>query len=132
MGMERRVAMSLTTYTQTKILDHILRASSFGAIATPYLGLFTVEPADDGTGGTEVTGGGYARLAGAFAADTDGVTYNTGVLTWDVPACTVVAGGIFDAVSGGNLLWIARFAVSRTVLAGTFSLQVGDWVVQLG
>ena len=121
----------MSDYLVTKLIDHVLRNTAYTKPWPVYLGLFTVQPGDDGTGGTEVVGGSYARKAITFGADSGGVTFNTAALTFDVPACTIVAGGIFDAVSGVNMLFNARFTQPRTVLAGTFSIQVGDVVVQL-
>ncbi|MES2500135.1 MAG: hypothetical protein V4570_06350, partial [Pseudomonadota bacterium] len=53
---------ALTDYAENKVLDAILRAQSLGAPATFYVGLFTSAPSDTG-GGTEVSGGSYARVA---------------------------------------------------------------------
>ena len=47
-------------YLEDKIIDHILRAQAFTPPATIYVGLFTAAPSDAG-GGTEVSGGAYAR-----------------------------------------------------------------------
>ena len=77
-----------------------------------YVGFFTVEPtADDGTGGTEATGSGYARKShSAWTTTTVGeVTYgiNNGAVTFTALTADledIVAWGVWDAASGGNLI----------------------------
>jgi hypothetical protein len=106
------------------------------ALTTVYLALFTVAPTDAG-GGTEVSGGSYARVAvacslaawagtqapGTTAASsgTGGQTSNNATVTFVAPSAdwgTVVAFGIMDALTGGNLLHAASLSVSRTILNG--------------
>ena len=53
---------ALTDFAENKVLDAVLRGQALGAPATLYVGLFTANPTDVG-GGTEVTGGSYARVA---------------------------------------------------------------------
>ena len=97
-----------TTTHETSVLN-ILRATTITAPANVYVGLFTVAPTDAG-GGTEVTGGGYARQLCGFAAPagTPRSVANGAEILITMPAATVVAVGVFDAVSAGNLLyWVA-------------------------
>jgi alkylation response protein AidB-like acyl-CoA dehydrogenase len=60
------MAGSLSNYAENKVLDHVLGTTSYTK-PTTYVALYTVAPTDS-TAGTEVTGGSYARLAGAFDA----------------------------------------------------------------
>jgi len=105
------MAAGKTTYFSTAVLNW-LRGTTFPALAgSAYVGLFTVAPSDAG-GGTEVTGNGYARQAITFAAPS-GATPTSMASNADVlfplqtPGGygTVVAFGIFDLVSGGNLIY---------------------------
>jgi len=51
-------------YLENLLLNCLFRGGgNVTALATTYVALFTTNPADDGTGGTEVTGTGYARVA---------------------------------------------------------------------
>lgn len=103
---------------------------------TLYVGLYTVAPTD-AAGGTEVTGGSYARVAiGSTLANwagtqstasttastgATGKTSNNAAITFPAPTAdwnTVVAYGIFDALTGGNLLVWDTLTASRTVLNG--------------
>ena len=54
---------SVATYLSNKILDHIFGKTAFTADDDLELALFSVAPNSDGSGGTELTGGGYARAA---------------------------------------------------------------------
>jgi hypothetical protein len=93
-----------------------------------YVGLFTVAPTPS-TSGTEVNGASYARVAATFGAPAAGVTSNSGVLTFPTALelwGTVVAVGIFDQVSGGNLLYFGNLGTSKLIDVGdTASFQAG-------
>jgi hypothetical protein len=102
-----------------------------------YMSLFTVTPSDTG-GGTEVTGNGYQRVlintsltswAGTQAvASTTASTGNTGTtsnnaqITFPAPSGgnwgTVVAFGIHDKLTGGNLLFWGALNNNKTVNNG--------------
>jgi hypothetical protein len=92
------------------------------------IALYTVTPSDAG-GGTEVTGGNYARVnMGApldatwtAASATDGLTDNAADITFPAPSAnwgTIVAFGIFDATTAGNLLIWGPLTTSKTVNNG--------------
>lgn len=123
---------SKTDYLENALLDHVLRNTAFTSPATVYVGLYTVAPTDVGAG-TEVTGGSYARQATTFGVAASGSTSNTGTVafpTATAPWGTVVAMGIFDAVSAGNLLYYGNLAVSKIVGNGdTISFAGGALTV---
>jgi hypothetical protein len=104
--------MSLSDYLELKLLDHSVGKASFTMPATVHVGLFTAAPGDAG-GGTEVTGGSYARKQTAAAgadwnAAASGQITNANALAFVTPTAdwgTVEAFGIFDLGAGGNLLW---------------------------
>ena len=59
------------------IINSTLRGQSFPTIRTTYFALFTSDPTDAFTAGTEVSADWYVRQpAGAFAAPAAGVSYN--------------------------------------------------------
>ena len=95
-----------------------------------YAALFTVAPSDTG-GGTEVSGGAYARQSMAFSVSGTG-TLATNSAAVEYPTATanygtVVAVGIFDASTGGNLLAYANLTTSKTVSSGdVFRFNAGD------
>ncbi len=101
----------LTTFAKNAILDEVFRNVGYTPPVTVYAALFTVAPTVAG-GGTEVTGGGYARQAITFGAASGGVVSNSNTPTWTASGAnygTVVAVGYFDASSGGNLLAFDAF-----------------------
>jgi len=113
-----------TDYLSNKLIDLIFRGQAFAWPATIYTGAFTVAPTNAG-GGTEVGGGvGYARgsivpslanISGTQGAGTTVASNGTGgrisnniAVAHPTPTGnwgTIVAGGLFDASSGGNLLF---------------------------
>lgn len=107
-----------TDYLENKLLDHVLRNVAYTSPATVYLALYTTATSDAG-GGTEVTGGSYARQAVAFDAAAAGATQNTAIETFtNMPACTVTHWAIHDHVSAGNMLYHGAVSASKTYLAG--------------
>ena len=57
------MANNFNEYLRNTILNEVFGGVAFTAPGTLYLGLSTTPIADDGTGATEPTVGGYARLA---------------------------------------------------------------------
>lgn len=114
-------------YLEVELRKHIFRTGSFTKPTVLGVALFTVTPSDSG-GGTEVTGGSYARVDvppldanWTAASATDGVTDNAAAITFPAPSAnwgTVVAFGIFDATSGGNLLVWGPITPNKTINNG--------------
>lgn len=106
--------VGMSKYTRDNLLAYLTDQATMPTMPTPYLALFTTAPtADDGTGGVEVSGGSYARVATngdwAAASGTTPVTIANNA-TISFPAATanwgtVVAFGIYDAATSGNLLF---------------------------
>lgn len=123
-------------YLENKFIDWLLRAQSFTPPATVYIALLTAAPSDAG-GGTEVSGGSYARVsvasslanwagtqsAGSTVASTgtSGQTSNNGSITFPAPTAnwgTITHMGIYDASTSGNLLYWVALTTSKTVNNG--------------
>lgn len=114
-------------YLEVELRKHIFRTGSFTKPTVLAVALFTVTPSDSG-GGTEVTGGSYARVDvppldanWSGASSTSGLTDNVNAITFPTPSAnwgTVVAFGIFDATSGGNLLVWGPISPSKTINNG--------------
>lgn len=136
----------MSDFLENKIIDFLLRGQALGVTGgtaaagtgptNVYVGLFTANPSDTG-GGTEVTGGSYARVtvasnltnwAGTQAAasttassGTSGTTSNNAAITFPTPSAnwgTVTGLGIFDASTAGNLLFWAPLTASKSVNNG--------------
>jgi len=128
-----------TNFLENLILDRIFRTDP-GSIrpAAVYVGLFTALPGEDGTGGTEVSGGGYARQQVTQAdanwsdptAGTQGEVDNVADVDFGAATAnwgTIVGVGIFDASSGGNLLYFAALTADKTVDNGdSFKFAAGE------
>jgi hypothetical protein len=121
------MAGNLTNSLEDKLIDHFLGTTSYTMPADVYIGLFTVAPSDAG-GGTEVTGGSYARQIATFTAASNGATSNDGNVDFTgMPAATTVAIGIFDASTSGNMLLYGTLTTNKTTDAGdTLRIATGD------
>ena len=123
-------------YLEDKVLDHVFGGNAYTAPGTLYVALYTVAPTDTG-GGTEVTGGSYARQSGAFTVSGTNPTQASNSAAIEYPTATanygtVVAVGIFDALTSGNLLAYANLTASKVVSTGdVFRFNAGDLDVTL-
>jgi hypothetical protein len=117
---------ALSDYLENKLLDHVLRAATYTVPATVYLALFTSSTSDAG-GGTEVTGGSYARQAVTFSAAAGGLCENSTALNFvNMPVATVTHCAVIDASTAGNFLFHGPLVASRTTQAGdTLTFAVG-------
>lgn len=146
-------AGALSDYLENKIVDYLLRGQSFTAPSSVYVALATSEGSDAACG-TEVTGGGYARVevasslaswagtqsSGSTAASsgTSGTTSNNNSIEFPSPTGDwgqVVEFCVLDAPTDGNLLWRAALSVPKTInngdaapsfAAGAMTLQIDD------
>jgi hypothetical protein len=125
---------SKSDYLENKALDHVLGGPDYVRPATVYAALYTAAPTDAG-GGTEVAGGSYARAAitnnatnfpaasGGVKTNGTNIVFATATAAWG----TVVAVGIFDADTAGNLLYWAALDINKPVLeADTVSFPAGE------
>ena len=121
------MAGNLTNYLENKLLDHFLGTTSYTMPSPVYVALFTAAP-NDGGGGTEVTGGSYARQTAAFSAASSGATSNSANIDFTgMPAATTVAIAIFDASTSGNMLVHGTLTTNKTTDAGdTLRIATGD------
>lgn len=112
------MAGSKSDYLEDKLINHVLRNTTYTSPTTVYAALYTVTPSDS-TAGTEVTGGAYAREAMAFDAPSPGgETQNTAEVAFTVATAswgTVVAASIMDAVTAGNLLYWGDVTPNKAV-----------------
>lgn len=117
-------------YLENKLLDHVLGVAAYTQPTNLYVGLFTTNPADDASG-TEVSGGSYARVAhNVWAAASSRASSNTGQITFPTSTGswgTVSHFGVFDASSGGNLLFYGALNSPVAVASGRqFRIASGD------
>lgn len=126
---------SKSDYLENKLIDAMFRNVAFTPSATLHFGLLTAAPSDSG-GGTEVSGGSYARVAvtgnstnfantqnsgTGVSSGTGGLTQNLTAITFPAPTANwgvVTHFAIYDAASAGNLLFHAALAASKTINNG--------------
>ena len=117
---------AMSDYLEGQVRAHVFRTASFTKPSALWIALFTAAPSDSG-GGTEVAGGSYARVQRdpldanwTAASATDGKTDNAAAITFPAPSAgwgVVTHFGIFDASSGGNLLFHGALTVAKTINA---------------
>lgn len=135
------MAGSLTDAMETDVLKALSGQATTilttTALAHLYVALYTVTPSDAG-GGTEATGGSYARVdsKGNWGAPTGtspttvannaAITFPTASGAWS-SGSALVAFALLDASSGGNMIvWGPLSDVTKTVATGdTISFAVG-------
>lgn len=126
--------MSLSDTYETRALQWLLDPlSSPTRSSATYIGLYTVAPTDAG-GGTECSGTSYARqsvsmgVSGNLATNSGAVEFPVAGSSWG----TIVAAGIFDALSGGNLIAYGNLTTAKTIDTGdVLRIPTGDFDVTL-
>ncbi len=121
--------------TENKLIDHIFRGVAYTAPTTLYVSLHTTATTDAG-GGTEVSGGSYARVAvtpnstnfantqnsgTGVSTGTGGQTSNLTAFTFPAPTAnwgTISHIAFWDASSAGNMVVHGALAMSKTVNNG--------------
>jgi hypothetical protein len=122
---------ALSNYAEKLLLDWSMTTGAATRPTSWHVALYTAAPSDSG-GGTEVSGAGYSRKSVTFAAAStpDGTTSNTNTVTFTASGGsygTVSHIGIFDAASGGNLLWHGAMTASKTIADGdTLEFSIGN------
>ena len=125
--------MSLTNAFETETLEWLFTTTTVTRPTAWFTALYTVAPTDSG-GGTEVSGGAYARVSTALSVTGDTAT-NGSALEWDTATATwgtIVAVGIFDASTGGNLIAYGNLTTSKTITIGdVFRISAGNLDITL-
>jgi len=130
----------MSNYLENKILDHMLGVAAYTAPTSIYMALFNTNPTDAGTG-TEVSGTNYARVSCKSAFSTTGassgsISNSDGAINFP----TAGSGGwttanhwaLFDAATGGNLLFYSPLDTPRTVASGqSASFAVGACTINM-
>lgn len=119
----------LSDYAEDKLVDHITGKTSYTKPTNTYLALFTAAPSDSG-GGTEVSGGSYARQTLAWNASSAGHADNSADITFPQATGnwgTITHIGVMDASTAGNLLFWGALTASKAIDTGdTFKILAAD------
>lgn len=121
-----------SNYTEENVINALLRGVAFPLPSKTYVSLHTASPGE--AGGNEVTTGAfpaYVRkeaeagglIGSGWSAPVDGLTRNAKQLVYPshngAASILVTHWAVYDAATGGNLLFYAPLATNR-------DLQVGD------
>lgn len=116
--------MNLSNYLKNLVIENELRG------ITLYLALYTAAPTPAG-GGTEVSGGSYARTTFDLLSPTDGVTENDGDIVFPLSTAdwgVVTHAAVFDAPAAGNMLLFGSLVQAKSVPSGSpFKVKDGDF-----
>ena len=125
--------MSFSNDFETRVLQYIFTTGSVTRPTARHVALYTAAPNDSG-GGTEVSGGAYARQSVAFTVSGNTAT-NSGAVEYPTATAsygTVSHVGVFDAASGGNLIAYAALSASKAIDTGdVFRIPAGDLDITL-
>ncbi len=119
-------------FLANKLLDYFFNATAASLPSSMYAALFTAAPLPSG-GGTEVTGGSYARQgqtrnttnfpvsSGRTIKNATVLNFGTATADWGV----IIGAAWMDASTSGNGLAYGPFGTAVTVLnGGSFSIAV--------
>lgn len=143
LGYQAAHAQSLSDYAENNNVDFIFRAQTWTLPADFYVGLST-SACSDSSVGTEVSAGGYARVAvtrslanwagtqsaGSTTASsgTGGVTSNNAAITFGAPSAnwgSVTHFHISTASTGGNLIICQALTTPKTINSGDAAPSFG-------
>lgn len=129
--------MYATDYFESQMLN-LMRGQSITAPNAVYLALFLSNPGDSGTEGTEISYTGYARQPVTFSAP---VASGNGLMIQNssqisfaeatANAGTVTYIGLYDALSGGNLLLYGMLDTALVIQSGVtpvFRVNSVKWI----
>lgn len=125
---------AMSDVLENAVLNLILNNTPLSAAGissgTIFAALFTTPTTDTG-GGVEVSGGSYARTSvSGFTIPVSGSCSNSATVTFPPATAgwgTVTHFALFDAASGGNLLFHGPLTLPKIVNAGdSFILPVGN------
>jgi len=121
--------MSFSNAFETHVLTYVFTTGSVSRPTAWYVGLFTSDPTDTGSGATELSGNNYSRVAATFSVSNDLAT-NTGALEFAQASSswgTVSHIGIFTASSSGTLIAHSALSASKAIGSGdVLRIPAGD------
>jgi hypothetical protein len=130
----RNIMSAASDFTENLALNWLLTSGAATRPTAWYLGLHTASPLDDDSGANEISGGSYARQSIAFTVALDTAS-NSATITF--PAATATWGtishiSVYDASTGGNLLFHGAVTTSKTIESGdTFQVSASNLTITL-
>lgn len=126
------MADNLPNTIENQLLDALVGTSPFSMTTPAKLALVTVN-GNDGSPGTEVSGGSYARQTIAFDAASSGSISNNAVINFTgMPAATVVGIEIYDSAGSPKRLAYGALTANKTTASGdTLQFAIGSITLSL-
>jgi hypothetical protein len=126
--------MSASNYNENAWLNATLRNTAYTSPTTVYASLYSTAPTAS-TSGTELTGNGYSRQLTTFSSPSAGSASSNVAVTFG-PATgnswpTVVAVGIVDASTSGNILFYQTIANSTIRVGSSLNFASGAITVTI-
>lgn len=125
--------MSFSNTYETNVLTWTFTNSAVTRPTAWYIGLFTSDPTEAGTG-AEVSGGSYARQSATFsvsgdtATNTANIEFPTATASWG----TVSHAAVYDALTGGSIIAYAPLTTSKAIDTGDIlRIPAGDFDITL-
>ena len=128
--------MSFTNTYENHVMQYVFTSGSVTRPTAWYIALFTSDPTDTGSAGTEVsTGTGYARTSVTFSVTGDTASNSAAV---EFPAAsggtwgTISHIGVMTASSGGDMIVHSALTTSKAINDGdVFRIPTGDLDITL-
>jgi hypothetical protein len=111
--------MPFTSYTDNKLIDHLLGSGTYTKPASKYVALYVGDPMGSGTE-VSTSGTAYSRQSGSFtisggtATNSANIEYSAAITSWG----TINYVAIYDASTGGNMLVSAALTSAKTIGSG--------------
>ena len=129
-----------SNYLAEAVLNHIFGSPTLSKPSTVYVSLHNADPTDANVTSTEIAStGGYARASistggtywntpssssgTASTSNKNAVNFPTPTADWN-GGSNITYAGVYDASTGGNLLYSAALSAARTVLSTDNAPQI--------
>ena len=125
--------MPMTFNLANKLANATVANVAYTSPATVYTALYSTAPTVS-TSGTEITGNGYARQSTTFGTPTDGVISSTANVSFSCTGNawpTVIAVGITDASTAGNIMYFQTIASRNVKVGDTLTFSSGNITVSI-
>lgn len=125
--------MAITNYLRNKMLEATLANVAYTTPTTVYMSLHSTH-SNVTTAGTELSGNNYSRQSITFGTATNGKIASTANVSFSASGGdwnTAVSSGIYDASSGGNMLYFSAIVPKTLPNGETLTVVAGDIVILL-
>lgn len=126
--------MPMTQYLANQLANATIRNTAYTSPATVYAALYSVAPTAN-TAGTELTGNGYSRQITTFSAPSAGTAASNVSVTFGAASGNnwpvVVAVGITDSASGGNIMYFNTISGRNVKVGDSLTFDSGNITISI-